>query len=265
MTEITPFAFDQQDVRAFADDEGNPHFIAVDLCAALDIGNSRQALARLDADEKGVITTDTLGGPQEMATVTESGMYALVLTSRKPEAKAFKRWITHEVIPAIRKTGSYGVRQLEGPELMARAVLEAAETIKALEAKAAEQSGRLALVEPKAAAFDRWLSANIDYGVGDAAKALCVAGAMTGRNRLFTFMAGRNWIFSQGGQWHPAQAQVENGRLRGQLGKQLNTRTGEEFQTVTIRITPKGIAALAKAYGVDGGVVADALDGEVAA
>ncbi len=81
--------------------------MAADVCAALSIANSRDAVTRLDEDEKGVATIDTLGGRQEMATVNESGLYSLILGSRKPEAKRFKKWVTSEVLPAIRKTGSY--------------------------------------------------------------------------------------------------------------------------------------------------------------
>lgn len=105
--EPQPFDFNGHQVRVVMIN-GEPHFIASDLCDVLEIRNSRDALARLDADEKGVATTDTLGGPQQVATVNESGMYSLVLTSRKPEAKAFKKWVTSEVLPAIRKTGAYG-------------------------------------------------------------------------------------------------------------------------------------------------------------
>ena len=87
--------------------EGRPWFCAADICRVLDISNSRDAVGRLDEDEKGVALTDTPGGPQEMLHVNESGLYALILTSRKPEAKEFKRWITHEVLPQIRQTGAY--------------------------------------------------------------------------------------------------------------------------------------------------------------
>lgn len=86
-------------------------FVAIDVCRALGLSNSRQSITRLDYDEKGVILSDTLGGQQKMNAINEFGLYNLVLTSRKPEAKAFKRWITHEVIPAIRKTGKYVVEQ----------------------------------------------------------------------------------------------------------------------------------------------------------
>lgn len=86
---------------------GEPWFVAADVCKALEIQNNRDAISRLDADEKGVASTDTLGGKQELTIVNEPGLYALVLGSRKPEAKAFKRWITHDVIPTIRKHGAY--------------------------------------------------------------------------------------------------------------------------------------------------------------
>ena len=86
---------------------GEPWFVAADVCRALEISNSRDAVQRLDEDEKGVVLTDTLGGQQSMTAINEPGLYVLVLGSRKPESKEFKRWITHDVIPTIRKTGGY--------------------------------------------------------------------------------------------------------------------------------------------------------------
>lgn len=99
------------DVRVVIKD-GEPWFVAVDVCKALEIGNSRMAMERLDSDEKMTVSlTDShsgkRGGAQLITIVNEPGLYTLVLGSRKPEAKAFKRWITHEVIPSIRKHGAY--------------------------------------------------------------------------------------------------------------------------------------------------------------
>lgn len=85
--------------------EDTPWFVAADVCRALGIGDSRTATTRLDDDEKDAVLIRTLGGEQKMTIINEPGLYSLVLSSRKPEAKSFKRWITHEVIPAIRKTG----------------------------------------------------------------------------------------------------------------------------------------------------------------
>lgn len=108
MNAIVPFAFDDHLVRA-VDVDGEPWFIGRDVCESLGLGNSREALARLDADEKGVISADTLGGAQTVAIVSEPGVYRLIFTSRKAEAERFKRWLAHEVLPALRKNGFYGV------------------------------------------------------------------------------------------------------------------------------------------------------------
>jgi hypothetical protein len=101
------FVFDGMQLRVTTDEKGMPWFVAADVCRCLFVGNTSQALGRLDADEKGLRNVDTPGGIQSMTTVNEPGLYTLVLSSRKPEAKRFKRWVTHEVLPAIRKTGSY--------------------------------------------------------------------------------------------------------------------------------------------------------------
>lgn len=106
-----PLQFEGHQVRIVTDDAGIPWFVAADVCSALALGNSSQALTRLEADEKGVISTDTPGGRQSMTTVNEPGLYSLILSSRKPEAKRFKRWVTHEVLPAIRRTGRYAPQQ----------------------------------------------------------------------------------------------------------------------------------------------------------
>ena len=87
--------------------DGDPWFVAADVCKSLNINNVGNATAKLDDDEKGVHSMDTLGGEQKVSIISEAGMYSIILLSRKPKAKAFKRWITHEVIPSIRKHGVY--------------------------------------------------------------------------------------------------------------------------------------------------------------
>lgn len=103
---VMRYQFNGSGVRVVMDGE-DPWFVAKDVCNVLGIGNSRQALSYLDDDEKGVITNDTLGGNQQMATVNESGLYNLIMRSRKPEASEFRRWVTHDVLPSIRKHGVY--------------------------------------------------------------------------------------------------------------------------------------------------------------
>lgn len=108
MADITPFNFGTHAVRVITRNN-QPWFVASDVCQALGYSNSRKAVAdHLDDDEKGVTTSDTLGGKQQLTIISESGLYALVLRSRKPEARKFAKWVTSEVLPSIRKTGGYG-------------------------------------------------------------------------------------------------------------------------------------------------------------
>ena len=107
MNQIVAFDFESHDVRVVIGQDGEPRFVAADLLSTLNL--DRKALERLDDDEKDVSSIHTPGGQQEMTVVNESGLFNLVLGSRKPEAKRFKRWVTHEVLPSIRKTGSYTV------------------------------------------------------------------------------------------------------------------------------------------------------------
>lgn len=151
-------------IRAMSNGEGEPLFVAKDVLAIL--GLDRTALRKLDDDEKGVDSIHTPGGDQQMAVVTEPGFYRLVLKSRKPEAKAFQRWVTHDVLPALRREGGYmASRDGETPEeTMARAVLLAQQTIDRQRRRVAELEARNAAMEPKAGFFDacmdgeRWQS-----------------------------------------------------------------------------------------------------------
>lgn len=111
-----PFTFDGMQLRVTTDAQGVPWFVAADVCGALDLPDTHKAVTRLDDDERSTTAISTPGGTQSMTTVNEPGLYSLILGSRKPEAKRFKRWVTHEVLPAIRRTGSYGVPRRE-PEL----------------------------------------------------------------------------------------------------------------------------------------------------
>jgi prophage antirepressor-like protein len=95
------------EVRTFSDEKGDPWFSAPDVCRALELDNVTEALRGLDEDEKRVSITETLGGSQKINYITEPGMYRLIIRSRKPKAKEFTRWVTHEVLPQLRKTGTY--------------------------------------------------------------------------------------------------------------------------------------------------------------
>jgi prophage antirepressor-like protein len=161
--------------------ENEPWFVAADVCKALDLGNASMTLSRLDDDEKGVSLIDTLGGVQNMVTVNEPGLYTLVLGSRKPEAKAFKRWITHDVIPSIRKNGGYiaGQETLSPEELMAKALLVAQKTIEEKNALLSRTSVELSaakveneIMRPKAGYFDEVVDRNLLTNFRETAKEL---------------------------------------------------------------------------------------------
>ena len=103
------FTFSGHNVRVVLDEQGNPWFVAKDVCKVLQIRNSRDACSVLDEDEKGVGKGDTLGGTQEVTLISESGLYTLILRSNKPNAKKFRKWVTSDVLPALRQTGRYAM------------------------------------------------------------------------------------------------------------------------------------------------------------
>ena len=145
---------------------GEPWFVAADICKALEIKNNRDILSRLDDDEKGVDLTDTPGGKQKMTTINEYGLYTLVLSSRKKEAKAFKRWITHEVIPSIRKYGAYATSDtidkiIADPEYgikLLQALKDERDKTRVLTNKVKDQSRQIEVMKPKATYYDIVLS-----------------------------------------------------------------------------------------------------------
>lgn len=137
MNALQIFNYQEKQVRTILQD-GEPWFVAKDVCDVLEITNHRDATDRLNNVMKGVATTDTPGGKQEMLIVSEAGVYKLVFTSRKPEAEKFTDWLAAEVIPQIRRTGSYSVQPLSPTE----ALLQSVQLL-------AEQEKRLARVEDK--------------------------------------------------------------------------------------------------------------------
>ena len=156
--------------------ENKPWFVAVDVCRALEIGNSSQAISRLDADEKMITLISNEGnkrGNPNMTVVNEPGLYTLILSSRKPEAKAFKRWITHEVIPTIRKTGGYMTDSLleriqKEPAVIvefAQALILEKHRVKALECE-------LNTAKPKADYYDAFINPDNCTNIRTTAKEL---------------------------------------------------------------------------------------------
>lgn len=162
-SQITPFTFPAtgQPVRTVLAD-GEPCLISADVCAVLGLGRHQDSTRYLDEDEKRVCLVDTPGGQQQVSVVNEPGLYSLILRSRRPEAKAFKRWVTHDVLPAIRKTGSYSVAEL-GRKQLAQMVIAAEEERERLAVKVAE-------LEPEAARARQTMDAHGMSLVGTVAK-----------------------------------------------------------------------------------------------
>lgn len=193
-----------------ANDE--PWFVAKDVCDILGIANSRDALTALDADEKGVGNIYTPGGNQEMATINEPGLYALVLKSRKPEAKEFSRWVRREVLPAIRKTGMYATpeaarRFLQDPQALMytlQALQDEKNKTKALEQKVEQDA-------PKVLFADAVATSKTSILIGDLAKILKSNGINIGQNRLFAWMRENDYLCKNRGEmWNmPTQKSME--------------------------------------------------------
>ena len=253
----TPFNFEGQQVRVVTIDN-EPWLVGTDVARCLGYANPTDALGRVHPDDKQTATLALSEGSRivtrERPIVSESGVYALDFPSSLPDDRAFRRWVTSEVLPQIRKTGAYSAT----PELTDDQII--AQALQLTTARVEKLTARLAVVEPKAAAFDRWLSSNVHYGVAEVSQALHDLGADTGRNRLFAYMQERGWIYrDQRGDWRPYQAQIETRRLAVKLSRCENSRTGEEFAAHTVRITAKGAVALAVMLNVAPADLAEAL------
>lgn len=247
---LAVYSYIGNDVRMIIAHDGAPWFVAADALGILDL--DRTALRRLDDDEKGVDSIHTLGGSQQVNVVNEPGLYSLILGSRKPEAKEFKRWVTHVVLPEIRSTGSYmALGSLRVPAVPAVGVDVA--TIRQLNnavgvlLESNEQlTAKVTELAPAAAAWDELASAAGDYEVADAAKILARAGVETGRQRLFDQLATLGWIHrGSHGKWKAYQTAVDNGYLAELPQSHHHPRTGElVLDPPQVRVTVRGLERL---------------------
>lgn len=257
---IQDFNFDGQPVRIVTRD-GEPWFVAADVCRVLDIGNPSQAVSRLDDDEKHTLTTNEGGNIKGLGSfgampvvINESGLYALVLTSRKPEAKRFKRWITWEVLPGIRRTGSYGrapvaVFDPNDPAALRAVLLGYTEKVQALQTENAgllAENGALgAKVEhfaDKAETLDRIAARDGEAGLQQTSKEI------TGKaNALIDWMSRNGWLFrrNDNSAWIGRQDKIDSGYLvvRERPSKQREDRTHPQTM-----VTPKGRVKLASLW-----------------
>lgn len=242
MSDLIPFQYEGSAVRTLLIN-GEPWFVLADLCKVLGIANSRNVAARLDEDMLNTVRlTDGNRGNPNVTTVSESGMYDVIVRSDSPLAKPFRRWITTEVLPSIRKTGQYGrPQELTGPELMARALLEADKTIKAIEAE-------LATARPKAATWDALCSGKGDITITDAAKILGRAGISTGPRKLHQQMRELGWIYVNArGKWIAKQERINDGCLAERARYYIDDDGVTQLATAQVRVTAKGLDRLKKA------------------
>ena len=211
---------------------GDPWFVGKDVAAALGFTNPRDAISTHVFDEdKGVESIDTLGGKQKMTVINESGLYALVFGSRLKSAQRFKHWVTSEVLPAIRKTGSYQAPQ--GKELLALAVLEAQKTIE-------EQSKAIERMKPKVIFANAVETSHTSILIGDLAKLLKQNGVDTGQKRLFEQLRNEGYLMKTGSSRNmPTQRDVADGLFQIKETV-ISNPDGSVRMTKTTKVTGKG-------------------------
>lgn len=235
MSAIVPFQFGDQPVRVI-EREGQHWFSLNDVCAVLEIANPRDAATRLDDDEKDVVITDTLGGRQEATVIDESGLYKLALRSRKASAKRFSKWVTREVLPAIRATGRYGAPaaplDLTDPATLHRLLLSHTGRALALEERVAE-------LEPQAAALEQLTGASGSLAITHAAKAMGVR-----PGKLFDWLEANHWLYRGADGLVGYQAKIDAGLIEHKVQRLDRGPTKPAKIVNQALLTPKGIARL---------------------
>ena len=261
--EIQTFNFNNALMRTLTDENGDPWFVAKDVCDVLGLNNVGQALTRLDDDEKSSITlNDGTPGTPNKSIVSESGLYTLILASRKPEAHDFKRWVTHDVLPQIRKTGGY-IPTTDADDdmtILAKAVLVAQKTIDFKNQQLRAKDAQIKELEPKAQALDVFTGVEDRLLVREAAKILSNAGTPISEKQLREWMTVNGWIYKHNGSWHATARHCTAGHLVMVMSQKHGTKAdGTKFAfPPTVRITRKGLALLHKRLGET--LLTDALE-----
>lgn len=213
--------------------DNEPMFCLMDICKALGMKNATMVASRLEEDE---VTKLDLGG-QNGATnfITESGLYAVILRSDKPNAKKFRKWVTSEVLPSIRKSGGYiaGQEEMSDAELMAKALLVAQKQIE-------ERNRQIEVMKPKAIFADAVSASKTSILVGDLAKLICQNGYQIGQKRLFEWLRNNGYLIKSGNSRNmPMQRYVEQGLFEVKESSVQNP-DGSVRITRTTKVTGKG-------------------------
>lgn len=249
-TEIQTFNFNSAPLRTLTDENNEPWFVAKDVCDVLELNNVSQALARLDDDEKSSITlNDGTPGNPNRAIVSESGLYALTLASRKIEAREFKRWVTHEVLPLIRKHGIYATETtidqiLADPDFGIRLLTD----LKNERDRRIEAENQIKELAPKAKALDDFINTEDRLLIRDAAKVLSNAGTPISEKQLREWMKTHDWIYKTNCSWHATARHCKAGHLVMVMSQDHGTKAdGTKFAyPPTVRVTRKGLTLLHK-------------------
>ena len=238
MNEVQLFNFENHEVRSLLLNN-EPWFVGKDVADVLGYSNSRKAMAdHVDDEDKEVLTSRNVTleniPNRGITVVNESGLYSLILSSKLPSAKKFKRWVTSEVLPALRKTGQYQVKELSGSELMARALIEA-QNVLAAKDKVIEE------MKPKVVFADAVATSHTSILVGELAKILKQNGIDMGQKRLFAWLREKGYLIKRQGTDYnmPTQKAMELGLFEIKEGSYVNG-SGVNITTKTPKITGKG-------------------------
>lgn len=242
--EMQKFDFKGASLRTLTDEAGEPWFVAKDVCDILELTNPAVALQSLDDDEKTNLSNSYVWSEpgRRPLIISEPGLYRLVMRSRKPEAKEFQRWVTHEVLPAIRKTGGY-IPTTDADDdmtILAKAVMIGQRTVEAQKQKIAEQQTRIVELEPKARFADAVAASDGTCLVGELAKMLRQNGMDIGQNRLFRLLQADGYLGKSGSNRNvPTQRAMDLGLFRI---KETTVTHADGHTTVsrTPKVTGKG-------------------------
>lgn len=241
--EIRKFDFKGASLRTLTDEAGEPWFVLKDCMSILDLGNPTETVKMFDKDEFSTTEViDSIGRRQQTYIISEPGLYRLVMRSRKPEAKEFQRWVTHEVLPQIRKTGGYiPASDTDSDEdIMARAVLVAQKTIERKNQQLQAKDEQIKVLEPKARFADAVAASDGTCLVGELAKMLRQNGMDIGQNRLFRLLQADGYLGKSGSNRNvPTQRAMDLGLFRI---KETTVTHADGHTTVsrTPKVTGKG-------------------------
>lgn len=242
--EIQQFDFRGASLRTLTDKAGESWFVAKDVCDILELTNPAVALQSLDDDEKTNLSNSYVWSEsgRRPLIISEPGLYRLVMRSRKPEAKEFQRWVTHEVLPQIRKTGGYIPTTAADDDMtiLAKAVMIGQRTMEAQKRKIAEQQTRIVELEPKARFADAVAASDGTCLVGELAKMLRQNGMDIGQNRLFRLLQADGYLGKSGSNRNvPTQRAMDLGLFRI---KETTVTHADGHTTVsrTPKVTGKG-------------------------